>query len=394
MYKRMARKTSVAAAPSVHDLPISSNSVPIAAVRPGVLADHKVGDLRPTIPLGNGAFGTVRGDPHAGVAVKSYTELDRGNAAYNAEEERQMDQAVAAAIRTNPRARKHVLLMIDRVVIEQSSIKQRSILPPVQVRVRPLSRKPLLPPLPPLPPKSQYYNLCHNGDSVDKIIRHLQTSDDGYRGMSSDLIFELVAVAGARVLSTLHRNGISHCDIKPANMMLCESVSDGGLYEAKIVDFGLSEQAPICRGGTGLYMPKYIIHRVLDGFPFNIEGYMGLYQDKYGLAISLIEIALAGARKTLPREFHMMAVLKALNPRQHEIIKALLSNQEWHIILRLVDPDPYWKGGAKWIATDRKVTYKGKTRREWRSSKDGARAVKRLVKAADGVRRYRFERVH
>ena len=55
---------------------------------------------------------------------------------------------------------------------------------------------------------------------------------------------------------------------------------------------------------------------------------------------------------------------------------------------------PTAKKDAKWIATDRKVTYKGKVRRVWHSVKDkGARAVKRLVKAGDGVRRYRFERV-
>ena len=48
----------------------------------------------------------------------------------------------------------------------------------------------------------------------------------------------------------------------------------------------------------------------------------------------------------------------------------------------------------QWLPTDRKATHKGRQRKLWRSAKDASvLAVKRVVKAADGTRRYRYEKV-
>ena len=47
-----------------------------------------------------------------------------------------------------------------------------------------------------------------------------------------------------------------------------------------------------------------------------------------------------------------------------------------------------------WLPTSRSVVHKGASRKLWRSAKDAAvTAVKRVVKAADGSRKARFERV-
>ena len=49
---------------------------------------------------------------------------------------------------------------------------------------------------------------------------------------------------------------------------------------------------------------------------------------------------------------------------------------------------------AKWLPTSRTVKHKGAVRKLWRSAKDAAvQAVKRIVKAADGTRKVRYERV-
>ena len=50
---------------------------------------------------------------------------------------------------------------------------------------------------------------------------------------------------------------------------------------------------------------------------------------------------------------------------------------------------------AKWLPTTSSVKHKGAVRKLWRSAKDATvLAVKRIVKAADGTRKARFERVH
>ena len=49
---------------------------------------------------------------------------------------------------------------------------------------------------------------------------------------------------------------------------------------------------------------------------------------------------------------------------------------------------------AKWIPTNRTLKHKGVVRKLWRSAKDASvTAVKRIVKAADGSKKVRYERV-
>ncbi|MEO6772683.1 MAG: bifunctional serine/threonine-protein kinase/formylglycine-generating enzyme family protein [Kofleriaceae bacterium] len=69
-----------------------------------------------------------------------------------------------------------------------------------------------------------------------------------------------IAIDLARGLAAAHRNGVVHCDIKPANIMVTE---DG---VAKLVDFGLARiQGSDEQIGVGVGTPDYLAPEVWDG---------------------------------------------------------------------------------------------------------------------------------
>ncbi|MEP6861525.1 MAG: bifunctional serine/threonine-protein kinase/formylglycine-generating enzyme family protein [Deltaproteobacteria bacterium] len=69
-----------------------------------------------------------------------------------------------------------------------------------------------------------------------------------------------IAIDLSRGLAAAHRNGVVHCDIKPANIMLTE---DG---VAKLVDFGLARiQGSDEQAGAGVGTPDYMAPEVWDG---------------------------------------------------------------------------------------------------------------------------------
>jgi len=71
----------------------------------------------------------------------------------------------------------------------------------------------------------------------------------------------------------------------------------------------------------------------------------------------------------------------------------------WHLVNEIFGEANGLQNGAggkqsKWVKTTETVRHKGATRPVWRSAKDAAvRAVRRLVKAADGTRKVRYERL-
>lgn len=52
------------------------------------------------------------------------------------------------------------------------------------------------------------------------------------------LLLTLIEVASA--MGYLHRMGVVHCDLKPANVLLKSSNIDSRGFTAKVSDFGLS----------------------------------------------------------------------------------------------------------------------------------------------------------
>ena len=149
---------------------------------------------------------------------------------------------------------------------------------------------------------------------------------------------------------------------------------------------------------------------------FRLFCYDPAFQDKFSMAVTLLDVA----RYQEPSLFMLQkfkATLNTLDSRRSAVIIALLANRPWDDIKSLVDALPQPKapnadgsyGGSthaprkpapKWLPTSRTVKHKGtggkKTinRKLWRSATDASvLAVKRIVKAADGSKKVRFQRV-
>ncbi len=87
------------------------------------------------------------------------------------------------------------------------------------------------------------------------VMEHVQgVTLDGLVSKHLLLIRDFKFVAG-QVLSAIassHAHGVLHCDLKPANVMLCQL--PGNQYEIKVLDFGMAPEAlkePKERSGTG-----------------------------------------------------------------------------------------------------------------------------------------------
>lgn len=87
------------------------------------------------------------------------------------------------------------------------------------------------------------------------VMEHVQgVTLDGLVSKHLLLIRDFKFVAG-QILSAIassHAHGVLHCDLKPANVMLCQL--PGSQYEIKVLDFGMAPEAlkePKERSGTG-----------------------------------------------------------------------------------------------------------------------------------------------
>jgi serine/threonine protein kinase len=57
------------------------------------------------------------------------------------------------------------------------------------------------------------------------------------------VVVTLIEIASA--LAYLHKMGVVHCDVKPANILLRSNLCDQRGFSAMVADFGLSRHAPI-----------------------------------------------------------------------------------------------------------------------------------------------------
>ncbi|QCE05508.1 mitogen-activated protein kinase kinase kinase [Vigna unguiculata] len=88
-------------------------------------------------------------------------------------------------------------------------------------------------------------------------------------------------------LRSIHKEGIIHCDLKPANILLFPSSDDNAKYQLKIADFGLSNTIGDANVGLGEIMfrgtPIYMS-------PESIIGLMGTTLDIWSLGCIVIEM--------------------------------------------------------------------------------------------------------
>ncbi len=130
-----------------------------------------------------------------------------------------------------------------------------------------------------------------DGTTLDKELR-------GRRGTTMPLD-EAVALLepAARGLAAAHDQGVSHRDVKPANMMLTDV---GGRLTMKVVDFGIAkvptdettQASPHDGLGSGMqaFTPRY-------GAPEQFSrkfGPTGTFTDVYALALILVELVTGG----------------------------------------------------------------------------------------------------
>lgn len=102
----------------------------------------------------------------------------------------------------------------------------------------------------------------------------------------ADKLTALAQIAGA--LDRIHSLGIVHCDVKPANILVCESFSDGG---AVLTDFGIARALTDDGGRRPTHVEAslpYVAPEVLRGHAPTAAS------DEYSLACTAVEL-LTGA---------------------------------------------------------------------------------------------------
>lgn len=205
--------------------------------------------------------------------------------------------------------------------------------------------------------KALFYVMEHvNGSSLKALIDHVQRKT-GARRLPLDKALGFSAQV-AEGLGEIHEFGVTHCDIKPDNVLLYATRQ--GETRTKIIDFGVmhvhDDPRPRTFMGTPAYAaPEQLLERALtpkaDVFALGIVLYEALvgrpayegFRESYDAALRRVEIALA----PLPEDLEVPPELRSLLQRMlalapEERPDAFVAGAALRKITReLAPPDPH-----------------------------------------------------
>ncbi len=187
------------------------------------------------------------------------------------------------------------------------------------------------------------FGRCEEQDSFyfTQELIHGDSLGEFLRGQPRETIVEMI-VQLARALDYIHTLGFVHEDIKPSNVLVCPPETEGGVPQAKIIDFGL---ARMLRRPTGMVddeLEEVEVHGT-PGFsaPEKITGdATDARSDIYSLAATLYT-AIRGQKPFPSRDFR--EALRNQRDWRPELAGAVLSAGGpviAELIGRMLEPDP------------------------------------------------------
>jgi tRNA A-37 threonylcarbamoyl transferase component Bud32 len=134
------------------------------------------------------------------------------------------------------------------------------------------------------------YELASDGERaflVSELIEGETLRALGRRGDLNDRLVAQVGADAAAALTAAHRAGVVHRDVKPENILVCETARDpSGSGQAKLVDFGIARIA----GEKTLTATGAVVGTLAYMAPEQADGLRpGPAADVYSLALTLYE---------------------------------------------------------------------------------------------------------
>ncbi|CAH2058607.1 unnamed protein product [Thlaspi arvense] len=125
-------------------------------------------------------------------------------------------------------------------------------------------------------------------------------------------------------LQMLHSRGYVHCDLKPSNVLVFPSTTQGEPWDLKISDFGSckepnTDHAPFC-GGTPKYMSP-------ESFWYGPKGQIHPAFDIWSLGCVVYEMFGGKAKQEYLEEYYEWKLFKDISPAANDFLKLC---HGWH----------------------------------------------------------------